>query len=576
MILEDLQMFRMAQTYTAEKSRWWLIVPLMTLGLIYLAQSGCDSDPSNPFTPLPPLPSGITVVFPAPDSDNAQVSTIVSVRFDVDMSGTTINTSTFTLTVAGAPVDLTSVVYDEVTRTATLTPAADLISDTEYNATLSSAIQTVAGDNPLTADFVWSFTTSPATFLVSKDSDAVVGNDVSLRSAIDATGRYIVFESNATTLTPGTTITRNRNHIYKKDTVTGDIVLVSSDAAGREANNDSFSPRISADGRFVVFESLATNLTPIATGGTRQVYIKDLADDTVELASQNEFRVVANATVENPDVSNDGNFVVFESSATNLTGESTNAATQIYLRDRFNNTVEMLTAGGTGDSNRSFMSPDAQYVVFDSEAGDSIVSGALATRSVFLVDRTSSPNVTELVSVNTNGEQGNGLSTNASVSDDGRFIVFESQASNLIAGGTTLFDIYRRDRQDLEDLFDGETLLVSTPDGSTSGDGVSVNASISSDGTYVAFQSAARNLASETQPGFVDIFVRNFSTSPATVTITKINLTQTGAEATDNSGNAAISSDGRYVSFDSAFNFDIIDTNSISDVYRSHNSNFSQ
>jgi hypothetical protein len=224
------------------------------------------------------------------------------------------------------------------------------------------------------------------------------------------------------------------------------------------------------------------------------------------------------------------------------------------------------SAGGTGDSNRPSMSADAQYIVFDSVAGDSIVAGATTFQSVYWVDMMN-PNAIELISVDTNEIQGDGASINASVSNDGNFVAFESGATNLVAGGTTLSDIYRRDRSA------GETLLVSTADGSTSGDNDSVGASISSDGRFVAFVSAATNLVTETSLGLNDIFVRNFSSMP-TVSLNKINLTQTGSEATDNSANSAISADGRYVSFDSPFNYDINDTNTINDVYRSWNSTF--
>jgi Tol biopolymer transport system component len=486
------------------------------------------------------------------------------------MNGSTVNTSTFTLTVGGMPVDLSAVVYDDASRTATLVPAADLVTATEYSAVISSTVENAVGENPLSSDYTWSFTISPITALVSKDSNAVVGNDVSAQSAIDASGRYIVFESEATNLA-GAFTTLNRRHIYRKDTVSGEVVLVSSDAAGLEANNDSASPRISDDGRYVVFESQATNLSSIATGGTLQVYLKDLADGSVDLVSS-ALGVVANNLSENPDVSNDGRYVVFESLATNLTALDTVGASQIYLKDLSNAAIAMISqnttqsAGGSGDSNRPSMSADARFIVFDSIAGDSLVPLATTIRSVYLVD-TMSPNTTELISVDTNEIQGNGPSTNPSISDDGNFVAFESGATNLVAGGTTFSDIYRRDR------FSGETLLVSTADGLTSGDHDSVGASISSDGRFVAFVSAATNLVTETSLVLDDIFVRNFATMP-TVSLRKINLTPTGAEAGDNSANASISADGRYVSFDSPYNYDIGDTNTINDVYRSWNSTY--
>ncbi|MGB5278473.1 MAG: Ig-like domain-containing protein, partial [Gammaproteobacteria bacterium] len=222
----------MAQTQTSDKNRWLLIVSVMALGLISLVQHGCDSDSSNVFVPAspsipttPPLPSAITAVSPLPNSETALVSTLVTATFSDDMNSTTLTSSSFALTTSGDPV--TAVVsYDATTRTAILRPGEDLISATEYRATISATVEDAAGGNPLTSDYVWSFVVSPATTLVSRDALTVVGNDVSARSAIDASGRYIVFESEATNLSD-TATTLNRNHIYRKDTVSGEVVLVS-------------------------------------------------------------------------------------------------------------------------------------------------------------------------------------------------------------------------------------------------------------------------------------------------------------------------------------------------------------
>lgn len=566
----------MAKSRSSDKNRWRLIISVMTLGLICLVQPGCNWGSSNSFVPaspttptIPTLPSAITAVSPLPNSETALVSTLVSVTFRDEMNGTTLTPSSFALTTGGTPI--TAVVsYDTATRTAILRPDSDLISATEYRATVSATVEDATGGNPLTSDYVWSFVISPATALVSKDTLAVVGNDVSSRSAIDASGRYVVFESEATNLSDAAT-TLNRNHIYRKDTISGEVVLVSSDASGLEANNDSASASISDDGRFVVFESRATNLSSIATGGTLQVYLKDLIDGSIDLVS-NDAGIVANNSSKNPDVSNDGRYVVFESLATYLTAFDTAGASQIYLKDMSDASIAMISqnttqsAGGTGDSNRPSMSADARFIVFDSIAGDSLVPLATTIRSVYLVDMMS-PNATELISIDSSGIQGNGASLNASVSDDGNYVAFESQATNLTADGTPLADIYRRDRSV------NQTLLASTPDSITSGNNASIGASISANGAYVAFVSAATNLVTETSLGLDDIFVRNFTTMP-TVSLNKINLTQTGAEATDNSANASISADGRYVSFDSPLNYDISDTNTINDVYRSWNSTY--
>ena len=472
----------MTQVHSSDRSRWLLIASALVIGLISLVQTGCGDSSS-----IPP-PQTITDVYPPQSNDAALVSTFVSATFGIDMDDSTINSSTFTLTRSGGSVEAAVINYNPANRTAFLDPNSDLISGAEYIARISTSVEDTGGNRPLVSDYVWSFTVTPATTLVSKDNDDAVGNDVSAQSAIDETGRYIVFESQATNLSDAAT-TFNRNHIYRKDTVTGEVLLVSSDDAGLEADNDSFSPRISDDGRYVVFESRARNLSSISTGGTIQVFIKDLADGSVDLVSRDTTGlVVADTTAENPDVSNDGRYIVFESTATNLSSLPANGATQIYLKDMNDDSIDMITAGGAADSNRPAISPGAQYIVFDSEAG---FAGSNTTRSVYIYDP-AVPTTIELVSVNDSGTQGDGASTNASVSDNGNYVAFESLATNLVTGDNNgVSDIFRRDRSA------SETLLVSTADGTSSGNAASTGSSISSNGAYVAFESSASNLVAE-------------------------------------------------------------------------------
>jgi len=553
---------------SSDRNRWSFIASVLMIGLISLVQPGCNCGSSDNVGSAP-----VASVFPVQNSDTALVSTNVIAFFGIDMNGPSVESS-FTLTESGGTDQPAAVIYDATTQSAILDPITDLKSGTEYRATISSTVQDAAGNTPLASDFVWSFTVSFATELISKSVNNAVGNDVSTNSAIDGIGRYVVFESEATNLET-TATTLNRNHIYRKDTLTGEVLLVSSTDVGLQADDHSFTPRISDDGRYVVFISTANNLSSIFTGSTLQVFIKDMDTGDVVLVSRDASgTVVANNAAENPDVSNDGRYVVFESAAGNLSTLS-NSFTQIYRKDMSDDSIDMvsrntsLSAGGLGDSNRPAMSPDARFIVFDSNAGNSIVTGANGTRHIYLVD-IDNQNITEQISVDSNSVQGNGVSINASVSDDGVFIAFESIATNLVTGDTNgaLSDIFRRDR-----TAPGITQLVSTPDGTSSGDNESVNSSISADGGFIAFESASTNLVSEVVLGLTDIYVRDFSTAP-TVTIEKINLSQSGGEASNNSSNASISSDGRYVSFDSPFNYDITDTNTIDDVYRSQNSTF--
>jgi Tol biopolymer transport system component len=151
--------------------------------------------------------------------------------------------------------------------------------------------------------------------LVSKNLNGVTSNDLTQNADIDATGRYIVFESESTILVNIST-TFNRSHIYRKDTVTGEVLLVSSDKSGLvEANRDAYNPSISSNGRYVVFQSLADNLDG-NTNGVQQIYLKDLDTNDIVIASRNESGVPDNGLsgASNASVSDDGRYVLFQTS----------------------------------------------------------------------------------------------------------------------------------------------------------------------------------------------------------------------------------------------------------------------
>ena len=247
----------MAESESSDRGRWSFIATVLMIGLISLVQPGCDCGSSGTFTP-----ATIASVSPVQNSDTALVSTNVIAFFGIDMDGTTIDDTTFTLTEVGGVDQAATVTYDTTTRSATLDPVADLVSGTQYTATISATVTDVNGNTPLSNDFAWSFTVSQVTELVSSDVNGVAGNTGSEISDIDATGQYVVFESFATNLVSNF-VTNGRRHIYRKDTITGEVLLISSDSVGLEANNSSFTPRISNDGRFVVFTSNALSLIHI-------------------------------------------------------------------------------------------------------------------------------------------------------------------------------------------------------------------------------------------------------------------------------------------------------------------------
>jgi len=552
----------MAQAKLSNRNRFSLIVSVLLIGFVGLIQPGCDCSSDGSFGAAP-----VVSVFPEQNSDTALVSTNVVVFFGIDMNGTSVESS-FSLTESGGADVPAAVIYDATTKSAILDPVADLKSGTEYIATISSSVQDAAGNTPLTSDFVWSFTTSTAIVLVSKDVNGVAGNNDSDFSDISADGRYIVFESSATNLVPDS-VTNGINHIYRKDTLSGEVLLVSSNIDGLEADRDSSSVRISADGRFVVFESTATNLVSLVGNNSvlPQVYLKDMDNTAVVMVSRNAADA-SNSGSGNPDISSDGRFIVFESDSTNLIG-LTSIIQHIYLADIQTPYVFILIsvdtigiATTTGDSANPSISNNGRYIAFDSIADNLVTTDTNGVSDVFMRDigdPVGTTPVTLLISKSSAGtDSANGTSVNPDISGDGQHVVFESSALDIDGGLTGTIDIF------LSNTIDPATLVTSSSSGVANDD--SANPSISNDGRYIAFESLATNLDGGSIGKF-DIFVSDEST---TDDIKRISLS-----SDNNSNNARISSDGHYVSFDSPFGFTLDDTiNGLIDTYRGNNSTF--
>ena len=548
----------MTQANSSNRNRWLLIATVITVGLTSILQACGDSS-----TSLPP-PSAVLSVYPVENTDTALVSTQISVDFRNEMLSNTINENTFTVSSGGVPVDGTVVVPGITTTTsAVFIPDSDLVSGAVYKATISSDIVDSDGNHPLSRDYEWGFTVSQTIALVSRDVNDVAGNNKSDSSDIDGSGQYIVFESTATNLVTDVT-TGGINHIYRKDTLSGDVLLVSSDDSDLvAANTASSSPRISDGGRFVVFESKATNLSTIASGGFSQIYLKDLADGSVDMISRNSSLTAGNGNSFNPDISADGKYIVFDSSATNLGGTGFR---HVYLVDTADlDTIELISVDssgvpGNGNSSDPSVSDDGMRVAFVSDAKN-LDADNNTFIDVFLRDRNSN-GTTSLVSENISATGGGDRdSTTADISGDGNYVVFESNATNLVTDQSTFVDIYIRD------IESSSTSLVNfLASGPVYADDNSHNPSINSDGSFVTFESEATNLDTGTF-NKSNIFVSDVTTPDDIKRLSLISDV--------NSNNARISSDGRYVSFDSPYSFTLDDTNNgLVDTYRSYNSTF--
>jgi Tol biopolymer transport system component len=388
----------------------------------------------------------------------------------------------------------------------------------------------------------------------------VQGISISYNPTFSADGRYVAFESYATDLVAGDT--NAAADIFVRDRQTGTTSRVSKSSAGIEGDGSSANPAISTDGRYVVFDSGSNNLVSGDTNGAQDIFVRDRQTGTTTLISKTSAGVQADGGSTDPSISSDGRYVAFESYATNLVAGDTNGMTDIFVRDRQTGTTTLVSknsAGveGGGYSYNPSISSDGRYVAFSSDS-DNLVSGDTNGKyDVFVRDRQTG--TTSRVSRSSAGVQGDEASSFPSISADGRYVTFESTATNLVSGDTNgVTDIVVRDRQT------GTTSRVSRSSAGVQADSYSYNPSISSDGRYVAFESSATTLVAGDTNGKSDVFVRDRQTG----TTTLVSRNSAGVEGDDNSYIPSISTDGRYVAFDSfATNLVSGDTNGYDDIF---------
>ncbi len=341
---------------------------------------------------------------------------------------------------------------------------------------------------------------------VSVDSAGTQGNNFSTDSSLSEDGRFVAFHSAATNLVPGDT--NGAFDVFVHDRSTGVTTRVSVDSAGIEGNGLSLFPALSNDGRFVTFHSAATNLDPAATDTTLDIYRHDRQTGATILVS----RSVADGNLDSfwPRVSADGQLVVFVSAATNLVGGDTNGTLDVFVRDLVAGTtsrVSVDSAGnqGTGTSQVPDISSDGRFVVFESTSPNLVPGDDNGFQDIFVHDRQTGQ--TTRVSVSTGGTASNGISRFPTISDGGRYVAFESEASNLVAGDTNLqTDLFVHDRQS------GVTERISVATGGGQASGASQFPVISSTGDFIILPSRAPDLVLGDTNGSLDFFVRDQST----------------------------------------------------------------
>ena len=382
-------------------------------------------------------------------------------------------------------------------------------------------------------------------FVYDRDTDTTQlvtagGNGESSFPSISADGRFVAFQSAATNFVPGDTNSEVlKIFVYDRDTDTFESLTPNG-------NDDSFEPTISADGRFVAFRSRAINLVDGDTQvGVSGIFVYDRTTGTTELLTKDGI-IAATRHAINAD----GRFVVFGSTSINLVAGDTNPDfAKIFVYDRNSDSVELLTAGANGDSRRPSITADGRWVAFHSFASNLVEGDPSQGNDVFLFDR-------DLGVLQQITDDVTGQSSNPRLSSDGRHLVFQSTA-NLVANdanpSTDIF-VYNTDT--------GETELVTL-----GADNVSTKPAISADGAIVVFETFASNLV----PGDVNRAFDALAYDRVANRFERLHSVEPRFEfagGDSNSDDPAISADGRFVAYES-FASDLVaaDNNELEDVF---------
>jgi hypothetical protein len=395
---------------------------------------------------------------------------------------------------------------------------------------------------------------------MSVASDGTQGNGDSDRAGISADGRYVAFESVASNLVPGDA--NAASDIFVRDRNNGATERVSLSGSGQQANGDSYGSAISADGRYVAFRSQASNLVSGDTNGVLDEFVYDRQSGTVERVSVDSAGAQANGASGGISISADGRYVAFLSNASNLVSGDTNGNWDVFVYDRGTGTTQRVSVSstgtqGNGDCDYPQISDDGRYVAFRSAASNLVQGDTNGVADIFVHDLQTG--ATERVSVDTGGAQANGESLGPTISGDGRFVAFRSAASNLVPGDTNgVSDVFLHDTQA------ATTARISVASDGAQGNGDSYGPAISSDGGFVAYRSAASNLVPGDSNAADDIFRYDRQAG----TTERVSVDSSGAESNGSSFAPFTNSDGRFVIFWSrASNLVPGDTNGSHDVF---------
>jgi Tol biopolymer transport system component len=381
---------------------------------------------------------------------------------------------------------------------------------------------------------------------VNTDGTGNGGADEIVRNPISADGRYVVFSSSSSQLVDGDV--NGFDDVFVRDRVTGNNILISVASDGSQGNGNSIEPAISGDGRFVAFSSQASNFVTPDTNGLFDLFLRDRDPDgngifdegnaTTICISRKWTGAESGGASLRPCMSSDGSTVAFECSS-QLTPDSDDGL-EIYAYDVASGTLSCVSLGYDGspggDSGNASISDDGNRIAFESTNPNLDRSDQNSRKDVFFRNRRLG--TTQIVSVSTDGQQGDQDSFNAAISGDGTAVAFASSSQNLISPRTGgRINVYVRD------VVDRTTTCVTVlADGTESGGD---RPSLSKDGALVVFESSADDFVPLDQNSASDVFLFDRSAG----SYETISADCVGFTANAPSLLAAMTPDGRFVSF---------------------------
>ena len=380
---------------------------------------------------------------------------------------------------------------------------------------------------------------------------------------ISGNGRFVVFTSYA-------------NNLVANDTTGLDTFIYNRETRGLTRIPEVTYPQISGNGRFLVFSSSKDNLVPGDTNGVSDVFRLEWETGQIQRVSRGANGAESNGSSWDASVSVDGCQIAFTSEATNLTStQSVDSAQQrpaapeliawqVFVYNCTDDTTRLAsvsTGGGRGnrDSWLSSISGDGRYVSFSSEADNLAPLGTLYQDQENVYRHDLQTGETLYVSKNLNGQLSDASARNVDISADGHFVAFSSGSFDMVPGDTNgLRDVFVRD------VVSETTRRVSIASNGAQAAGWSNALALSDDGNNVAFVSAAENLVQGDTNQKQDVFVHDIASGETT----RVSIGSDGRQANDDIENGDISGNGRFITFStSASNLVIGDTNGDEDVF---------